>query len=612
MQGFLRRAVGVWVAVLAATLGSAPAAAGSEIAVPDGQAPAFQVDPAHSGQASDPDVFGPLEPAWAFNAPGPTNYPLIVGNRVLVSSSRSNGTSGAPHGSVLSSLDAGSGEVLWSRAVPAERSHGFLAADSGVVVMIHSDGVAHAFEIATGKALWSEALGGTVFPSPPVASDGEVYFHTGNVHARSIETGEKIWSTLIDVQVGGALALDSERVYVGDECGTVAAVNRTTGEQAWRRFRSGSCFRGDVSLSGETVYGEYGYAYDVASGASLANVFDRPTVISKGRGFAGTNVELSAFSLSGGGALWQTSEENVNEWVEPLGVNSSVYLARAYYFGDDVADLRVFEQSSGDLLYRLPLPYPGYSQLFGARPGMAAGEGHLYVSQGLSVVAMEPMLKPSPNGVDAVSLKPDVTAGQESSVVAGLGQADRGPGRPLFLKSDPFPYGSAESTDKLRTRDEGTVEFEPRVLRNMRFVVENREGARATTRVFAYPKTRVSVTGDDLSALKLRASLSAIPLKVLAGRSLVAYHLAYGESTLRRLGSGRLSIRDDKARAAYQISLPPESSFEDTIAVCAKGLPAEGYGRPSGFSGECGADEIAFGQASRSMRPRSDSRTRLR
>lgn len=579
-----RRAVRIVGAMLAFAFLGAPVAPtrAAEIQVPNGDSPVFGTNPAQQAQTTEPDVFGPLAPEWVRTFRGPVNYPVLAGDKLFVAAHTNNGGSDPPDGTILSRLDPQSGETVWSREFSTTNPAAYIAVDSGVVVATDSEAVAYAFDANTGTPIWTRQIAGERGTTPPLVDGGVVYFDTGTssafrgiISAHSIETGEPIWSKTVPFYYGGGMAMDTERIYVGNDCGSVGAYDRDTGEAVWGHGHGSQCFRAPVVLKGGVLYSEGGLAHDAGTGAELQEVHALPVVVSGNRAFGGSNAQFDAFSLDGGDALWSTPHVDINQGVPILGVNSSVYSARAYYFDNHIADLRVYEQSSGDLLYKLPMPYPDYIQTFGFQAGMVAGQGRLFVNHGLTVTSMAPMLRPEPNGIAAASLRPDVVAGKKSSVVAGVGEAKREPERKIRLRADAFPYGTSDPAGSLKTRDEGTVEFEPRPRKNTRYVTEAPNGSRDEVKVFAYPRTRIALTEKSFPKYKLETKLDRIPASVLAGRQLVAYFADRGIPQLRRVGIARIRVTDGVGKAQMTISVPTRVEYQDILAVC-EGVAQEG------------------------------------
>ena len=105
-------------------------------------------------------------------------------------------------------LDAQTGEVLWQDALGTgpkpsnNRSGAPTISDGKVFVGSPTTNKAYAYDLETGKRLWSFPTGG--IKGAPVAKDGTVYFGTksGWVYAFNIETGKKIG----EKHLGGTLA----------------------------------------------------------------------------------------------------------------------------------------------------------------------------------------------------------------------------------------------------------------------------------------------------------------------------------------------------------------------------------------------------------------------
>lgn len=105
-------------------------------------------------------------------------------------------------------LDSDTGEVLWQDSLGTgpkpsnNRSGAPTIADGRVFVGSPTTNTAYAYDLETGKRLWSFPTGG--IKGAPVAKDGTVYFGTksGWIYAFDIETGKKIG----EKHLGGTLA----------------------------------------------------------------------------------------------------------------------------------------------------------------------------------------------------------------------------------------------------------------------------------------------------------------------------------------------------------------------------------------------------------------------
>jgi outer membrane protein assembly factor BamB len=98
--------------------------------------------------------------------------------------------------------------------------------------------------------------------SPPVVSAGKLYVidTEATVHAFDAKTGAKLWSSSVrakddrgNVQFGGGVSVDGERLYATTGIGDVAAINAADGAIVWK-VRPGGPLRGSPTLSNGNVY----------------------------------------------------------------------------------------------------------------------------------------------------------------------------------------------------------------------------------------------------------------------------------------------------------------------------------------------------------------------
>ncbi len=124
----------------------------------------------------------------------------------------------------------------------------------------------HAALGAGTQLVWSATIAGgssrARLASPPVVQAGKLYAidTEGTVHAFTARTGQPLWTSSVrakddsgNVQFGGGVSVEGERVYATTGIGDVAALNAADGKIVWK-VRPGGPLRGSPSLSNGNVY----------------------------------------------------------------------------------------------------------------------------------------------------------------------------------------------------------------------------------------------------------------------------------------------------------------------------------------------------------------------
>jgi outer membrane protein assembly factor BamB len=186
-----------------------------------------------------------------------------------------------------------------------------------------------------GRILWSTALGGNVFMTSPLISDGIAVVGTqdddtlkrASVRGIDIKSGKVRWVYKCGNSVKNNMAIWGDTIVAGDIAGYLYALDLHSGKLFWsKRLRS------------EGIHPLY------TNGLS----------VSKGTIFAGFGNRFSALRVSDGKELWVSSAWNggVNTVASPAVEESSgVVLASGYWFGrfaHSVADGRLLWQKKDD------------------------------------------------------------------------------------------------------------------------------------------------------------------------------------------------------------------------------------------------------------------------
>jgi outer membrane protein assembly factor BamB len=235
---------------------------------------AIGYDAGHSGyEPYDEDIFHSIAAgagtymnlSWAYMSGAAVSAPPAVADTVaFVPDSKGK----------LTAVDVHSGAPLWTWKLPSGAAlTGAPAVDTvqGLVFAGASDGTLHAISMYSGKAVWSDTVGGHV--TAPVFGGGRVYVgsSSGTVEAVSETNGNKLWSTTLAHPVSTAPGLDTaaNRVIVGESNGDLTALSTAGGHQ-WTHA-TGIAVATPPAISGGTVYfgaGDSVHAVSEASGVT--------------------------------------------------------------------------------------------------------------------------------------------------------------------------------------------------------------------------------------------------------------------------------------------------------------------------------------------------------
>ena len=202
------------------------------------------------------------------------------------------------------------------------QSGGNPAKSMGHVALGNALGVAWQVSIGAG----SDKQGRLI--SAPVIAGGRVYTIDTNGVARAfdVRNGGAVWSTSFgkdsgnrDSNYGGGLAVDGDRVYAVNGLGNVAALDAATGAQIWT-VKPGGPMRGAPTVADGAVYvtsqDNQIYSLKAADGATnwsaaaaleIAGVFGSGSpAVARGTVVAGfSSGELNAYRYENGRVVWQ-------------------------------------------------------------------------------------------------------------------------------------------------------------------------------------------------------------------------------------------------------------------------------------------------------------------
>jgi outer membrane protein assembly factor BamB len=344
-----------------------------------GQSGAFQVNPAHTGEAFGETFAPPLHKRWVQSIGEAIWYPLIGDGRIFAFSGVTNQV---PQ---LHAFDQATGRIIWSK--PAQRTR--IAYDGGRLFTLDADGRLAALDPRDAREIWSTQLTGmSHYDDDPTAVGGVVYVvgaSPGNkVYAVSQSDGRLLWAA--DFPHGGSdssPAVAGGLVYVSWAGPQAYALEAGTGAVRWHHsgpttggggvtpvVSAGRVFVRDTGNSGA------GYVLDSATGRHLGSwTALAPPSVANGIALYPTEQGVVARGLDDGATRW-TAPFNSQSAIPPVIVNGVAYLA------DPAGVLSARRLSSGEVLWSEKIS-DSYIRM------AAAGEGLLAVPTGNSLVLYE-------------------------------------------------------------------------------------------------------------------------------------------------------------------------------------------------------------------------------
>jgi outer membrane protein assembly factor BamB len=142
----------------------------------------------------------------------------------------------------------GTSEPLWAK--PATDP------DCACIYLTSMDHKVYAYEIDTGRLLWSSPdLGGAIVGTPAVSEDKVVYVGTfaNEMVALEAATGAEIWRFQANDWVWGGPAIGEDLLYFGDLSGGFYALERETGAVRWQ-IQPGGAIVGTPLVTPDGIY----------------------------------------------------------------------------------------------------------------------------------------------------------------------------------------------------------------------------------------------------------------------------------------------------------------------------------------------------------------------
>ena len=352
--------------------------------------PTYQNNVARLGM-SPSLISPPLELIWTGNI-GEPGYggSTAFSDGVLVTASRDGR---------LHAWDAYAGEELWTERIGDYDSHpGTPTIANGVIYATASEGFfdsrIQAFNLYTGKLLWSSSLITDTFLSNLGYSNGVVFGGGMDcVFALDAEDGTVLWLQTAANAIMGGVSIAHEMVYVSSYWdGHVLALDEYTGDILWSSDLNSAY--GPPSVSGGAVYVTTYYgtliAFDAFTGDALWSVeghghINLGTPVCDGSAIyiGSADNGLYAYDASTGELLWEAVPENNSM--------NSISLANGYLYSiGGLGDLSVYDAFNGSRVagYRLSGMGLGPPIISGGWVWVCSYEGHLHAYKGLIPIEM--------------------------------------------------------------------------------------------------------------------------------------------------------------------------------------------------------------------------------
>ncbi len=148
--------------------------------------------------------------------------------------------------SQLFALSGANGQELWSgRGLPegaSMLSNASPAVVGNTLVVAYPSGEVTAFDINSGKQLWTDSVSGNLIGSSMssvgdtarLVIDRDIVFassQSGRILATSLRSGDRVWSR--DIRSGQTLSVAGDTVFAVDIAGKLYALTRSTGKVRW-------------------------------------------------------------------------------------------------------------------------------------------------------------------------------------------------------------------------------------------------------------------------------------------------------------------------------------------------------------------------------------------
>ena len=149
------------------------------------------------------------------------------------------------------------------------------AVDDSLVYFGARDGFEYAVNATTGELVWRLDHESSWGNTSAAVADGIVYSGSSSsafVHAVRGATGEELWRVSASSGVFSSPSVAGNTTYVGNNGGTLFAIDRNSGDVRWRFRAGGGIFSSPVITSGKVLFGSDDgrlYALSLTDGAAM-------------------------------------------------------------------------------------------------------------------------------------------------------------------------------------------------------------------------------------------------------------------------------------------------------------------------------------------------------
>lgn len=340
----------------------------------------YQVNSAHTGNASGAGVGAVLTPLWRADTTAQgAEYAVVAPGRVYVA--------GVRDGRAYAlALDAATGRELWAAPLAEQWSEGPFLALAGDRLVATAGSVVAAIDVATGTVLWQGVAGGKL--SPPVVADGLVIAtrwqnsYGSEALAWRLADGAPAWvGERTGGRNGGATIANGTVVFMAG-CGAVAS-RIADGVSVWAQDPLCGGIAEITSFDGERIWSgthTRGQQFDPATGAAIAR-------------YEGADAAFDgdlAVLREGGALVARDRRTLVERWrfAPPVPLVTAPLIADGVvYAADDPGLVHSVDLATGVLLSTTATgTRTSWQGTLG--PGLAAGQGLLIVPTGTGIAAL--------------------------------------------------------------------------------------------------------------------------------------------------------------------------------------------------------------------------------
>jgi outer membrane protein assembly factor BamB len=332
----------------------------------------YRADPARTGAVTGGSIQSQPEVFWQFEGQDTGTAfasPVVAGNSIIVGAGDFARNTGG-----IYAIDAQSGVVRWMfRTDHAVAASPVIANE--VVYAGCADGNLYAIDLRTGKEKWRSPLGGPVYESGPVVSDGLVYVQSGGAASTPAVADGVVYvgggARPNAAQLPGEAVLHAIDKHTGKErwqantnSAGLYAIDAATGQELWRYQTIGPVVRNAPAFADGVVYAVSFnpddatgvlYAIDVETHTqrwrfttTAGEPFTTSVAVANGTVYVGNDKRgLYAIDAATGQKRWQSPVNAKILDSAPVVVDSLVLI------GGFDGVLHAFATSSGDEIWRI-------------------------------------------------------------------------------------------------------------------------------------------------------------------------------------------------------------------------------------------------------------------